>query len=80
MKDHEIARIHNDLRDNARRFGDAQQLRARLVSVIAPLVNENRALKEALLDLYSEQNGPPLLRDEASWQAAMDKACKLLGG
>ncbi len=42
---------------------------------------ENKKIQRwqaALQDLYDEQNGPPLLRDELSWQVAMDKAGKLL--
>lgn len=35
---------------------------------------------DALQDLYDEQNGPPLLRHEKSWQAAMDKAEEVLKG
>ena len=50
-----------------------------MLHFVAAIRKENKALKEALQDLYDEQNGPPLLRDKASWQAAMDKACKLLG-
>lgn len=32
------------------------------------------ALKDALQDLMDEQNGPPLIRDEEAWEAAMEKA------
>lgn len=31
-------------------------------------------MREALQALYDEQNGPPLLRREAEWNAAMDLA------
>lgn len=34
----------------------------------------NVELMEALQALYDEQNGPPLIRHEAQWQAAMDAA------
>jgi predicted RNase H-like nuclease (RuvC/YqgF family) len=35
-------------------------------------------LVEALSDLLDEQNGPPLIRHQSSWQAAVDKADKLI--
>lgn len=35
-------------------------------------------LREALQALYDEQNGPPLIRDKAYWEAAMAKASKAL--
>ncbi len=35
-------------------------------------------LKEALQDLMDEQNGPPLIRNQASWEAAMSKAREAL--
>ena len=38
MKDHLIAKLHNDLRDTALKYRDAEQLRARLVKIVAPLV------------------------------------------
>ena len=41
--------------------------------------NEIAALKAALADLHAVQNGPPLIRDEAIWQSAMDNAERLLG-
>ncbi len=51
-----------------------EQLQAKLDTA----KEEIKRLRAALQDLYDEQNGPPLLRDELSWQAAMDKAEKLL--
>lgn len=39
---------------------------------------EIERLKDALQSLYDEQNGPPLIRDQKSWQEAMDKACACL--
>ena len=50
----------------------------RLQAELDTAKEENKQLRDALQDLYDEQNGPPLLRDEVSWQAAMDKAEKLL--
>jgi len=35
-------------------------------------------LVDALQDLYDEQNGPPLIRHQSSWQKAMDKAGEML--
>ena len=45
---------------------------------IAELESELAAYKDALQELCDEQNGPPLLRREKQWQAAMDKADGLL--
>lgn len=39
---------------------------------------EIAALKGALENLMDEQNGPPLIRDAASWQVAMDNARRVL--
>ena len=44
------------------------------------LLAENERLKEALQSLYDEQNGPPLIRYQKSWEAAMDKAEQALKG
>ena len=49
MKDHEIAELHNDLRDTAVKYKDAEQLRARLASIVAPLVKKSKE--------YDNQNG-----------------------
>ena len=38
------------------------------------------ALREALQDLFDEQNGPPLEKCAESWQAAHDKAARALSG
>lgn len=46
--------------------------------VCAVLAAEVRRLREALQALYDEQNGPPLIRDKADWEAAMAKASKAL--
>lgn len=40
--------------------------------------SENACLREALQNLYDEQNGAPLVRREKQWQAAMDAAKKAL--
>ena len=47
MKDHEIAKLHNDLRDTAVKYKDAEQLRARLVSIVAPLVKKSKEYDNA---------------------------------
>lgn len=46
--------------------------------VEAPLLAKIEKLREALQALYDEQNGPPLIRDKADWEAAMAKAGKAL--
>ncbi len=38
------------------------------------VVMDNKRLRDGLQALYDEQNGPPLLRDEESWNAAMKQA------
>ena len=38
------------------------------------LLAQRDALLEALQALYDEQNGPPLIRHQAAWEAAMEKA------
>lgn len=48
MKDHELAQLYNDLRDTAKKFANAQQLRERLIRVIKPLVDENKELTEVI--------------------------------
>lgn len=40
-------------------------------STIDKQATETERLKEALQALYDEQNGPPLIREEAEWNAAM---------
>lgn len=47
-------------------------------SEIAALRAEIAALKDALEELVSHQNGPPLPTWAEGWQAAMDKAERLL--
>ena len=51
-----------------------------LAARVAELEAEKAELTDALQCLYDEQQGPPLElpRHKASWQAAMDKASKLL--
>lgn len=38
MKDHEIAKLVNDLRDVALKYHDAQQLRERIADIILPVL------------------------------------------
>lgn len=54
MKDHLIAKMHNDLRDASVMFVGAEQLRERLVRVVAPLVAENKALEAKVAELTDE--------------------------
>jgi len=54
MKDHLIAQMHNNLRDTALKFTFAEQLRARLARVIAPLVYENKQQAERIDSLERE--------------------------
>ena len=41
---------------------------------IAAVEAQRDALLEALQALYDEQQGPPLIRHQAAWEAAMEKA------
>lgn len=41
---------------------------------------EINKLREALMELMAWQNGPPLIRDEKGWTAAMEKANTVLAG
>ena len=41
---------------------------------IADLEAQRDLLLEALQALYDEQQGPPLIRHQAAWEAAMEKA------
>ncbi len=45
MKNHEIGQMHNELRRIANIYFHTGQLRARLVSVVRPLVDENKTLQ-----------------------------------
>ena len=52
----------------------------RALATIDAQATEIAALKSALEDLMDEQNGPPLIRDAALWQAAVDNAGQVLTG
>lgn len=58
----------------------AGEIIEQLQSRLAVAEEKIERLRDALQELYDEQNGPPLLRDEKEWRAAMDKAEKLLTG
>jgi len=45
---------------------------------LAELQAENKRLKEALELLVAAQNGPPLVRDQFEWEAAMEAALAAL--
>lgn len=45
---------------------------------IAELEADRERTLEVLSNLYDEQNGPPLIKHEKSWQAAMDAASAIL--
>lgn len=57
LKDHEIAKIHNDLRDAAIKFHGFQSLREKMVSIVSPLVRANSALnhKQSIIDKQVEE-------------------------
>ena len=48
MKDHEVARLHNELRDIAIEFHGHQCLRELMVKAIKPMVEENQELRSRL--------------------------------
>lgn len=52
---------------------------AHLKYIADTLQAENTALREALTDLHAVQNGPPLIRHQAEWEAAMTKTRAALG-
>jgi hypothetical protein len=53
---------------------DVDHLRADLCAAQARIAQ----LESALADLVAAQNGPPLIRDAATWQAAYDAAVAAL--
>lgn len=66
----------------ARRLSDIVRLQAEKDSIQSKLNDANdkiERLRDALQSLYDEQNGPPQIRREKQWQAAMEAAEKLLG-
>jgi phage shock protein A len=54
MKEHLIAGIHSKLRAVAIRFVGSEQLRERLVRVVAPLVDENKGLEQTVLNQHQQ--------------------------
>lgn len=57
MKDHLIAKIHNDLRDTAVKYHNFQCIREKLAKIISPLVQESQRVEKALkiLDLMHKE-------------------------
>ena len=70
----ELRRLHEEneaLREANEKFGQRQEWWNERMFV---LESQRDALREALQDLYDEQEGPPLVRRQKQWQAAIDKA------
>lgn len=72
-------------REVAKRLQDAaphvvtqRDLYLEAAATIAALEARVERLLDALGELHDEQNGPPLIRREKQWQAAMDKAVAAL--
>ena len=63
----ELRRLHASCEDYA-------QHKQRQDQRILKLYAQRDALLEALQALYDEQQGPPLIRHQAAWEAAMQKA------
>jgi len=71
FKDHQIAKLHNDLRDEALRSHSFQCLRERMVKVVAPLVlhckSQEARIKELETELKDFKAGlPEFSRDVAT--------------
>lgn len=75
IREAEIEQLHDKLQTSDELVFAYQSVRA----PINPLFAKLKTAEDALQALYDEQNGPPLIRDRDSWQAAMDKAEQALG-
>ena len=63
----ELRRLDAECNDLAHQLNQSNERNGRLIA-------QRDALLEALQALYDEQNGPPLIRHQAAWEAAMEKA------
>ncbi len=54
IKDHQQGQIHNQLRDVAKKYAGAEQLRARLVAVVAPVFQAIRDRDEKIAELEEQ--------------------------
>ena len=74
----ELRRLHQFAEDQIGRATAAeaalQMTKATHALKIAAVEAQRDALLEALQALYDEQNGPPLLRHQSAWEAAIEKA------
>ena len=74
----ELRRLHQFAEDQIGRATAAeaalQLTKATHALKLAAVEAQRDALLEALQALYDEQNGPPLIRHQAAWEAAMQKA------
>ena len=74
----ELRRLHQFAEDQIGRATAAeaalQMTKTTHALKIAAVEAQRDALLEALQALYDEQEGPPLIRRQAQWEAAMNKA------
>jgi hypothetical protein len=73
-----VAEMENcpEFRDNSAFIAAAHNAMPSLLAA----AEERDRLREALEDLMEVQNGPPLLKYEAAWNAAMEKGYAALNG
>ena len=65
---------HDEAAAELRRLYAENERIGPLAERVLELKAQRDALLEALQALYDEQNGPPLIRHQAAWEAAMEKA------
>ena len=65
---------HDEAAAELRRLHAENERIGPLAERVLELKAQRDALLEALQALYDEQNGPPLIRHQAAWEAAMEKA------
>ena len=71
----EINKACNTLRRERNALQDES---SKAVNIVADLIVERDRLRAALQALYDEQNGPPLIRHQGAWKAAMKQAVEAL--